>query len=229
MKDEDRPPVTAHEKFVQHSNEFDGLHLQERFVKIHQMNMWGADTSVSGLGSEDDATKHLRDELPKLLRQLQIKTLVDAPCGDASWINKINWDIHYTGVDIVPEIIHSLQQAKQQNQIQGEYLLADLTRDDLPKADAVLCRDCLVHFSFTTIQQAIQNIKRSGAIYLITTTFPDWNVNHDIENGDWRALNFEHLPFDWGKPAAILNEGCEEAGGGYSDKSLGVWDLQTIK
>lgn len=226
MRDEDRPVVTAHVRFVEHQSEFDGLSLQERFVKIHQMNLWGAETSVSGLGSEDDATRHLRSELPKMLACLQIKSLLDAPCGDASWINTIDWDVEYIGVDIVPEIVHSLQQAKQQNLIHGEYLLADLTCDDLLKADAVLCRDCLVHFSFETIQRAIHNIKRSGAKYLITTTFPQWNENRDIENGDWRALNFEQPPFAWGKPVALLNEGCTEADGGYPDKSLGVWELE---
>lgn len=228
MRDDERPAVTAHEEFVQHRDVFDGLSLQERFVKIHQMNLWGAETSVSGLGSEEDATKRLREELPKLLDQLQIKTLLDAPCGDASWINQIEWDVEYIGADIVPEIVQSLQHAKEQKRICGEYLLADLTCDDLPKADAVLCRDCLVHFSFEMIQKAVHNIKRSRAKYLITTTFPQWNVNRDIENGDWRALNFEHFPFDWGNPVAVINEGCAESDGGYSDKSLGVWELVTL-
>lgn len=226
MRDEDRPPVLAHERFQQHRERFNGLNLQERFSAIHQMNLWGAETSVSGLGSEDDATIVLRKELPALLRQLKVASLLDAPCGDAAWIRKALLDVSYTGIDIVPAMIESLRSTALPPQI--NFLLADITNDDLPQADAILCRDCLVHFSFQTIEQAVHNFKRSGARYLITTTFPEWNVNKDIENGDWRALNFEHEPFNWGKPDFVLNEGCTEADGGYPDKSLGVWKLSAL-
>ena len=65
----------------------------------------------------------------------------------------------------------------------------------------------------------------SGAAWLITTTFPEWQQNQDCEDGDWRALNFERAPFDWGGPVEFLNENCTEAGGGWRDKSLGVWRL----
>lgn len=226
MRDEERPPVLAHQRFQEHRNTFDGLTLQERFIKIHQINLWGAETSVSGLGSEDDATVILRNELPVVFKQFNITSLLDAPCGDASWILKPDLGVRYIGVDIVPAIVESLQQKS--FPLQTGFLAADLTCDELPEADAILCRDCLVHFSFTAIHQAIQNFKRSGAEYLITTTFPFWNVNRDIENGDWRALNFQQEPFCWGKPEYLLNEGCTEADGGYPDKSLGVWKLHEV-
>jgi len=38
-------------------------------------------------------------------------------------------------------------------------------------------------------------------------------------------LNFERAPFRWGTPVALVNENCTEAGGGWRDKSLGVWAL----
>jgi hypothetical protein len=65
-------------------------------------------------------------------------------------------------------------------------------------------------------------------VWLITTNFPDWQTNADCEDGDWRALNFERAPYLWGPPFAILNENCEEAGGGWRDKSLGVWRLADL-
>ena len=110
----------------------------------------------------------------------------------------------------------------------GEYRLADITRDDLPRCDAILCRDCLVHFGFANIARTIENFRRSGARWLITTTFPDWRQNLDCEDGDWRALNFERAPFGWGAPVELFNENCIEAGGGWRDKSLGVWRLEAI-
>ena len=87
MNDADRPPVLAHQRFAEDRKSFAGLNLAQRFQRIHDSNLWGAAESVSGLGSELDATAVLRGELPRLLARLQVNSLLDAPCGDASWIN----------------------------------------------------------------------------------------------------------------------------------------------
>ena len=225
MRDSDRPPVLAHQRFVADRNSFAGLNLQQRFQRIHDTNLWGAEASVSGLGSEIDATATLRAELPPLLKRLNITSLLDAPCGDASWIARADLGVRITGIDIVPCLIERLRARAQRGELSGEYHLADVTRDLLPCCDAILCRDCLVHFSFANIARAVDNFRRSGATFLITTTFPEWRQNQDCEDGDWRALNFERAPFDWGRPVELLNENCTEAGGGWRDKSLGVWRL----
>jgi hypothetical protein len=41
-------------------------------------------------------------------------------------------------------------------------------------------------------------------------------------------LNFELAPFCWGPPERVLVEGCQESGGGYEDKTLGLWRLATL-
>src|SRR5882672_8309668 len=193
-----RPPVLAHQRFVADREAFAGLSLPQRFRRIYETNLWSAVPSVSGLGTEVDATAALRAELPRLLEKLTITSLLDAPCGDAG-------------------------------EIKGEYHLADIARDPLQRCDAILCRDCLVHLSFANIERAVANFRASGATWLITTTFPDWQTNRDCEDGDWRALNFERAPFEWGSPVELLNENCLEAGGGWRDKSLGVWRLSDIR
>ena len=50
MKDSDRPPVLAHERFAANRAAFDQLGLAARFARIEADNVWGAATSVSGLG-----------------------------------------------------------------------------------------------------------------------------------------------------------------------------------
>jgi len=225
LDDSSRPPVLAHQRFVADRNSFAGLNLQQRFQRIHNTNLWGAEASVSGLGSELDATATLRAGLPPLLRRLQVASLLDAPCGDAGWIARADLGVRVTGVDIVPDLIERLRARAAHGEISGDYRLADITADSLPRCDAILCRDCLVHLSFANIARAIDNFRRTGARWLITTTFPEWQHNADCEDGDWRALNFKRAPFDWGAPAELLNENCMEAGGGWRDKSLGVWRL----
>ena len=196
--DSDRPPVLAHQRFLADRESFADLDLAQRFRRIHDTNLWGAAASSSGLGSEMDATAVLRVELPRLLERLGAASLLDAPCGDAGWISQADLGVRYAGVDIVPALIERLRRAAAAGEIRGEYHLADITGDALPRCDAILCRDCLVHLSFANIERAMANFRASGAAWLIATTFPDWQANADCEDGDWRALNFERAPFEWG-------------------------------
>jgi hypothetical protein len=55
LSDSQRPPVLAHQRFVADRASFAQLNLQQRFQRIHDTNLWGAEASVSGLGSELDA------------------------------------------------------------------------------------------------------------------------------------------------------------------------------
>jgi 2-polyprenyl-3-methyl-5-hydroxy-6-metoxy-1,4-benzoquinol methylase len=228
MNDSDRPPVLAHQRFAADRKSFADLDLAQRFRRIHDSNLWGAAASSSGLGSEMEATAVLRAELPQLLARLGTASLLDAPCGDAGWINAASLSVRVVGVDIVPALIERLRARAAASEIGGEHHLADITRDPLPRCDAILCRDCLVHLSFANIERALANFSRSGATWLIATTFPEWQTNRDCEDGDWRALNFEHAPFNWATPVELLNENCTEAGGGWRDKSLGVWRLSDL-
>ena len=134
----------------------------------------------------------------------------------------------YTGVDVVPELIDDLRRRPARGGISRNYLLADITRDPLPRADAILCRDCLVHLSFANIAAAIANFRRSGSEWLVTTTFPELRTNIDCEDGDWRALNLALAPFNWGPAVHLLVEGCTEGDGGWADKSLAAWRLADL-
>src|SRR5438128_5388973 len=130
-----RPPVRAHERFAADRDNFAGLDLAARFERIEQTNLWGAASSVSGLGSEDPATAAVREALPPLLQRLGARSLLDAPCGDAGWIGRIKLDIDYTGIDIVPSLIAANRKRVAGGELSGRFLVADITRDALPKAD----------------------------------------------------------------------------------------------
>jgi hypothetical protein len=220
--------VLAHQRFVANRASFAGLGLVERFERILRTNLWGAPTSVSGLGSEDSATAAIRTALPPLLQRLSVRSLLDAPCGDAGWIGRCKLGVDYVGVDIVPSLIAANARRKAQGELSGHFVVADITRDELPRADLILCRDCLVHLSFRNIAAAIERFRASGARFLLATTFPDWHGNRDCEDGDWRALNLMQAPFDWPAPLELINERCGEGDGGWQDKSLGLWRLADL-
>ncbi|WP_321474315.1 class I SAM-dependent methyltransferase [uncultured Paludibaculum sp.] len=223
-----RPPVTASVRFREKASELKELPLDKVFTTIHDTNLWGADESVSGLGSEDSATLRLREELPKLLADLGAKTLLDIPCGDFGWLSKADLPIRrYIGADLVETLVQA-NRAKFAGQPGKEFLRLDLCSDELPRADVVFCRDCLVHLSLENVRRAVANLKRSGSTWLLTTTFLECERNDDILNGDWRMLNFELEPFRWPAPVRVLVEGCTESGGGYEDKALGLWKLADL-
>lgn len=223
-----RPPVTASVRFREKAAELRELPLDQVFTAIHDTNLWGAAESVSGLGSEDAATLRLRAELPKLLARLGTETLLDIPCGDFGWLSRADLPVkRYIGADLVETLIQS-NRARFSGQPGKEFLRLDLCSDELPRADVVFCRDCLVHLSLENVHRAIANLKRSGSTWLLTTTFLECERNDDIQNGDWRMLNFALAPFEWPEPDCVLVEGCAEAGGGYEDKALGLWKLAEL-
>jgi hypothetical protein len=197
------------------------------FRDIYRRNHWAGPHSPSGPGASPDQTRVLGMALPALLRQLDVEELLDLPCGDYAWMRLLELPVaRYIGADLLPELVHPLQNAY--TDARHRFVVLDLTRDPLPQTDLLLCRDCLVHLSFADIRQALRNVLRSKIPYLLTTTFSRCDINEDIVTGDWRPLNLEREPFGFPAPSELLNEGCSEAGGLFADKSLGLWQPEQL-
>jgi hypothetical protein len=193
------------------------------FEHIYKTRGFGGDGSVSGPGSDLSATEVLRHELPILFDQFQIRKLIDAPCGDYNWMRLISKHlVSYVGIDIVPALIDSnnFHYADEKTQ----FWCSDICEDVLQKADAIMCRDCLVHLANEKALHALQNFKASGSKYLIATTFPQRD-NEDVRTGFWRPTNLAIAPFNLGEPIVIVNEGYQGQSGRFADKSLGLWQL----
>lgn len=198
---------------------------EERFTRIYESCFWGEPDSVSGPGSVPAQTRVLIRELPPLLSRLGVRTLLDIPCGDFNWMRELELDLDwYVGGDIVAALIATNQQ--RYGRPGREFRRLDLTRDPLPRADLILCRDGLVHLSFADITSALERIRASGSTWFLTTTFPSREINVDIVTGDWRPLNLEAPPLRFPPPELVLKEGCPEAG--YEDKSLGLWRVKNL-
>lgn len=223
-----RTPAVAHLRFELQGDSLRELPLERRFERIYETNLWGSRDSRSGLGSEIDATAHLRAALPALLRELGVRTLLDVPCGDCGWISQLELDCEYIGADIVPALIERNRSEFAATHPGWSFKHLDLIHDPLPRADLVLSRDCLVHLSFHNVLGALENLKASGSEWLLTTTFTEHEENQDIVDGDWRLLNLQKAPFHLPAPQALILEGCTEAGGSYRDKALGLWRIADL-
>lgn len=197
------------------------------FVKIYKKNIFGSKESRSGSGSTMEQTAYIREIFPQLFRELGVKTILDVPCGDFNWMQTVDLSgIHYIGGDIVPQLIE--KDNAQFGSAERDFRMLNIITDDLPKADVILCRDCLVHLNFESGLKAIRNFKRSGSTYLLTTTFTDREVNEDLF-GIWRTLNLQKAPYNLPTPVKMINEKCTEGRNQYTDKSLGLWRLEDIQ
>jgi len=214
---------------------FAGRPREEVFGEIYQRNSWGSPESLSGPGSELAQTQALRAALPKLMRRLDVRTFLDAPCGDFHWMKEVDLGaVYYVGIDIVPRVIAENQarygRAGEAQQGGREFLHGDLVAPStpLPAADLVMCRDCLMHLSFAEAQAALAHLCATGAAHLLITTFSGTTRNADIGRGGWWPMNLQLPPFNLPAPLELLAENPPDAEGRRLGKSLGLWKREMI-
>jgi hypothetical protein len=231
----DRPQTVAERRFAERADELARLDLAERFAQVFETNLWDEAESRSGTGSSLAATARVRAELPALLRSLGVRRLLDVPCGDFHWMAHVDLAAAgveaYVGGDIVDAIVEG-NRARHAGPGR-EFARVDLTAGPLPNvagapADALFCRDCLVHLSFANVARVLDVLRASGVRWLVATTFPGRGANVDVADGNWRPLDLEGAPFHFPPPAAVLVEGCEEEGGAYADKALAAWRIAEL-
>ena len=161
------------------------------------------------------------------MRELEVDRLLDAGCGDFYWLRVAELPVReYVGVDVVPDLISTLVDVYARPG--RRFVCADITRDRLPPADFVLCREVLMHFPDEDVLAAIANMKRSRARWLLTTTFVDRTANEAIELGAWRPLDLEAPPFNLPKPVRMFEDVPLVDYAQFRDKRLALWELPTL-
>lgn len=195
--------------------------LHRIFSQIYLDNSWGDPESVSGRGSTLARTEVIRRTLPSLLARVSAKSLLDAPCGDFNWMQHVDLTgVEYVGADVVTELIarnHLLHGKKGRR-----FVALDITNDELPKVDVILCRDCFLHLSFKSIHAAITNFKRSNSEFLLATTHVMVSEHTNIRDGDGRPVNLQLAPFKFPLPVQLIVEDSELG------KCLGLWRLKDL-
>lgn len=205
--------------------------LKEIFTDIYNQNragggLWGSKESVSGTGSSLEQTLIVREELQKLLYDLNINSMLDIPCGDFNWMRFMDLGgVRYIGADIVDDIIANNQRFAQSNL---SFQLLDVTKDTLPQVDLIMVRDLLGHLPYEDIFATLANIERAKPQHLLVTTFTRTGLNYNISPGNWIPLNLMDSPFDL-IPTSLFSERCPQDNGAYSDKSMMLLTLENGK
>ena len=216
--------------------------FEEKFSNIFHDNRFHGSKSLSGRGSDLDQTRKIELEIPQILKDFNVGSVLDVPCGDQNWITRIDFrHISYLGADIVPSLI------KRNIELYGtesrHFIELDLTKVVPPKVDLILCRDLFVHLDTDSINSCLRNIRASGSTYFLSTTFTNSRRYKNLPLSDlrlskrfpflangaaWRPINLQLAPFFLSAPLRLLNEDCTEGNGKFSDKSLGLWTIEDL-
>lgn len=208
------------------------LKPEERFNYIFNNNFWSSPESVSGVGSELNNTRNIRREIKKLIIDYNINNILDAPCGDFNWIKHIlNENIDYIGGDIVKNLIEiNNTKYKKQN---IKFINLDIISNKLPDSDIMICRDCLIHFSFKNIEKFLNNFCNSRIKYILLTNYKLSNgekiINHDIEDGDYRIIDLSNEPFNLPEPIKVFLDKDEEHRNSNLSCYLNLYSNEQIK
>ena len=196
--------------------------VENRFTNIYNKKVWfGNKESLSGSGSSLKTTDRLRTDLPKVLTKLKTSRLIDVGCGDFNWMRLVDLPCNYIGLDIVEPLI--LENNRKYKSDGVTFMHCNAIEDILPVGDTILCRDVVFHLSFNDGIKLLQNVQKSGAKYLITTSHSEVDVNKDIRTGNFRRINLELAPYSLPKPIERLEDNPLE-----KDRFLGVWEVQSL-
>lgn len=122
----------------------------------------GLPETPCGYGSKLEATVEQREWLAKVFAKFEITSIADIGAGDLNWIKHMDLTgINYQAYDLVvrdPSVTRF-----------------DLLQEVPPKVDCILLLWVLNHMEFDDCRKALQNIRASGAKYLIMTDRPKWH------------------------------------------------------
>ncbi|MPZ13435.1 MAG: methyltransferase domain-containing protein [Chloroflexi bacterium] len=203
---------------------------QELFTWIFHTNYWGSEESVSGHGSELSETVDVRQAVARVLDRYRVRSVVDAGCGDLNWQRHVPGLLdrtRYLGLDVVTELITRNRQRHGNQRVRFAH--ADITRDPIPPADLVICRDCMVHLTNAQILRALQHVVASGSAHLLATTYSAEPVNQDrFHDGHWRPVNLSAPPFSLPPPIELYNTDYRDDGRNHPGNGLGLWPVECI-
>ena len=189
----------------------------------------------SGTGSTLFGTRGIRAVLPTLIRLLGVRSILDTPCGDFSYMRHVlaspllaGFNLSYVGVDIVlPLIVKLRQRFASSGRINFVHL--DFMKQALWPADLLIVRDVLFHFDPRRVLKALKIFDRSGAKYLLTTMFPrrrnaislkSFKAGHGFSS--FYSINLLDEPFNLPPPLLAIGYDGDRA---EIDRVVGLWRL----
>lgn len=200
---------------------WDALFDRQRKIKPDGKSVWLP---------KGDVYRHsgkLVEELPRLFKELDIKTFIDVGCSDYYFQQTVDWSgVDYLGLDIVQDMVDE----NKKNYPGVNFDCKNPIIDPLPKSDMIFIRNVLLHTSLKECQRIIENVKASGSRYLMASTVRDLEVNNETSHIWVVRRNLQLAPFNFPEPLEWIGEMKKDENPGWHGKNnyMGVWDIKTL-
>jgi 2-polyprenyl-3-methyl-5-hydroxy-6-metoxy-1,4-benzoquinol methylase len=181
---------------------------QQVFADIYRHAKWGKNTQgagSSGSGSTLRSTLLYRTFLQQFLKDNEIRSVVDAGCGDWEFSQALDWSgIDYKGFDIVESAIAQDKQKFTKPNIQ--FFFGNFLELDLPPADLLICKHVLQHLPTRDVQRFLTQATKYKHLLLTSSVNARTMsaANGDIVVGDYRELDPTTPPFNLRGTKALM-------------------------
>ena len=193
--------------------------LKAMFQKVYDSNVWaGPGAPKSGGGSTLENSSRAREAIKMAVTKYGVKTFIDSPCGDLTWMRTLfPWfeenGVKYIGVDVVKSEIDNHIEKYKKDFPTFEFFNYNLVTDLLPKADMLFSRQALQHMNVENNVRVLNNWKASGSKWLLQTTYTmdlagmgeKQNFIH-IDQGTSSLIDFSAEPYNFPPPVEKWKE-----------------------
>lgn len=173
---------------------------REVFTAIYDTAEWGRNDNGEGFSGGGSLLKNTRPYmsfLENFIKANNIKTIVDAGCGDWEFSRFVNWHgAAYIGYDVVAHVIDKNIKKFAKPNITFAY--GNLITEDLPSADLLICKHVLQHLPNSDILLFLQQLQKFKYCLITNQVDPETlsGDNSDIAIGGGRKIDLTKHPFN---------------------------------
>lgn len=189
--------------------------FRDAFSDVYATKFWGELGGGSGTGSSLNFTANLRAALPGLIKKYGITSMLDSSCGSMHWMPTVLEEVRkqqpqfkFMGTDVVCNLIDKHMQTFK-DQPNMKFQCVDYSNQPLPSGyDLVFSRDSLQHIPMHGAWQFLNNVRVSGAKYLLVGSYiKSTDINTDVPAGKGAyAIDLLKEPFKVSQPLDIIDE-----------------------
>ena len=194
--------------------------LANRFAAVFDQKLWGEEGTISGPGSHKDNPMAISalSALETVIETYSIQSIADIPCGDFNFLSPLTRkypNIKYVGYDIVQAIVEK----NRCNHPSLRFDVFDIVSDIPPTSDLIFTKELLIHLNNDHVMAAIENMRKSGAKYLLASNSFGVQKNEELTNdtlGYARPIDLIKAPFNFPDPL-------------WKNWFYALWDFRDLK
>lgn len=214
----------------------------DAFAKIYRDHLWGS-ASKSGPGSTVEAAAGAVIALKQAMLHTCARSLLDVGCGDFGWLGTalpslraegaIGELVEVRAIDIVEEPFAGARSRFPDVKFAVLDVVTSIPPGTEHRPELVLCRQCLNHMSLADAQAALTHIMKSGATFLLASTYDEAPSNAQVDSAAvgstaYREWSLDAPPFDTilgGPPEAKWLDEYSDARRHANPMQLALWRL----